>query len=341
MINMILSAFRKSKEYFVILLLLLFVGFFAYFTFFIDDYFLFVYEDIIGGEIRNRLISLPFEQVDDNLLNNEYIVFYYKKYDNLYVNIDQYKRYKIDSINFDKTKTTIEYEDALHLNEVVISNDLLNLFELQIGDEYTIEFDDSDYDVVIKDVIKDELFSLYVSQEMIEKIALENNIKPSYYNVLIDKYENVDKLMKYDIDNDFADISGINDLEMAKKMVNLIKKFKVVALLIIVIVIFNIMKNYLLNDEKNIKLYKYIGFRSIVVLNVLLVRLLIVVILSFILLFLASYIINLILSFFSIGYINLFIKNYSYFKIMVNSLIFVFISTILSCVINYRKFRID
>jgi hypothetical protein len=297
MINVIFSSFRKKGKYIIYILLLFIISCFYLLIIGIDNYYSYNINEVLGKKDVNRGLVIYNSNVDIFIESN--------------ISLNIYRNYDL-----------LMGSNNLEENDVIISKfyfNILNLEENDIVSNKKIKYKINNKSIVLNivGVTSNNKTNIYVSESLFNKISDEY---PTSYYVLVDSYKNVlkvqDYLLEHGIDSELYDTSGLLEIEKLEKDRQLFKYVLYVSLISLFIVLYMIIKNIFLSEEKNIAILKAIGYKTKDICLIILSRVLILMICSYIL----NVLLCLILFQFN-NYILLFVL-INIFILVINSLIY-------------------
>lgn len=291
----ITNAFRDKKKYFIFYLFfqLIFIGIFLLINTY--EYYDYQINYVIGSNESNRGLEANIDNLNvEELFNNiPYIKEYYPLYNNQTA-IYQNKPYQVNQIFNNKIKYGRNIEDD---NEIVLSIycfKQLNLTEKDLGNkEMKLFYNNKYYKFKIVGVTNNNHTHIYISSSSFNNIF---RINPKSYYLLVDEYLNIPKTKKIleekNISSGLYDDSYLKKIEDIKKIQ---KQYVYILIIITPLVIYfikNIIKNIVLSESKNIALLKILGYKIKMIKGIVSIRLSIVILLSYIITLLISFIIN-------------------------------------------------
>lgn len=290
MLNLILSGFREKKIY-IISLVLFILSYLILLTLF-SIYNHYNYNiSILKNEPINRGIEVYTNNAHSIESYKNIIEKYYPIYANQKIKKEN-KYYDFNSWN-DDIKLSIGKEPK-NKNEIVVSKRLYN----------SLKLNEKDYNKVVEYSINNTIQKFYIvgitSNNQADIYMNKNdftslfNIDPNKYYVLINNYSNINNFIENMMNNGLT--ASLYDSTMQTQidsMENLKNIYQVVMLFIIILIfmfLLVIVKNNIYHENKNIAIFKAIGYRNSKILNIILVRLFIVSLISYVIMQILSFI---------------------------------------------------
>lgn len=167
--------------------------------------------------------------------------------------------------------------DKIEDNNVVISKNMADIININKNDKIILNLNNREYKLNVIDIATESHnFSIYIDRKYISK---QIGFNDSVYNVLYsnnNRYNNLNKLSKEEVDN-IVDVISTENLK--KNMKNKIKQYSitiymiVISSLVISLLVIILISNIIINENKrNISLMKVIGYKekdiSSIILNI-------------------------------------------------------------------------
>lgn len=283
MIKLILSSFKEKKRYIISALLFLFSYLSLIMLLSVYNYHLYNI-NLLQNETINRGVEVIIDgESAKSVLNNNNIEIYYPIYNN------QRMLYHGKSTNFNTTNNvTLTYgSDVKNNNEIIVSSFFaksIGLDENNYKTELEFKYEEHEYSFIVVGITDDNNSDVYLEQEEFRKIF---DIEANRFYVLIDKYSNVDSFINRMLNNGYiANLYNATNEEELNSLINLQKTYVGIMLIIVLLIfffLFAIVKNMIQYESKNIAVLKAVGYRNAVILFILLLRLLIVNLFSYLL----------------------------------------------------------
>lgn len=281
MLGLILSGFREKKIYIISLVLFL-LGYLVMLALFsIYNHYNFNIS-ILKNEPINRGVEVYTSDVQIIKSYKSNIENYYPVFANQEVKKDN-KYYDFNSWNND-IKLSIG-KDPKNENEIVVSQRLYNNLKLNENDynkviEYSINNTTQKFYIV--GVTNNNQADIYMNAKDFTALF---DTDPNRYYVLINNYNNVNKFIENMMDNgltanlyDSTIQTQIDSMENLKNIYQVIMCFIIVLIFLFLLVI---VKNNIYHENKNIAIFKAIGYRNSKILGIILARLFIISLISY------------------------------------------------------------
>lgn len=297
MIQVIIKAFRQKTKYILYSLIIGCVFAFFIMLLFINDYYTFKINDVLGSQIENRgLVVSNCDSQFLTILNDlEHIELSYPLYQSIQT-IDN-NNYKI-SINVFHDDNIIIGKKAQNQQEIIISKfyyNKLNLTEKDILSQKVIELIINNRKTPLKivGVTNNNKENVYIQKDL---FAIINNNEIYNYYVVVDEYQNVDSVIKTLQEKGYYaelyDTSKLLEINEIEKLQLVFKSILIVCGIILGITLFLILKNIMQNEEKNIAILKTIGFNDFKIGIIIFSRIILILIFSITCCFLLNFFIS-------------------------------------------------
>lgn len=282
MISLIFSGFREKKKYIISLILFIFGYLILLIIFSIHNHYRYNI-DLLKNEPINRGIEIFINDLSaiDSFKND--IEYYYPIFANQEIKINN-QYYYFNSWNSDDT--LIVGQTIKNTNEIIISKRLFNILKLNENDynkilEYTVN--NNEYTFNIVGVSSNNQSDIYMSYKDFITIF---DLEPDRYYILIDNYDKVSKFIEsmteIGILANLYDSTIQSQIDSMVNLKNIYEYIMCFIVLLIFIFLLVIVKNSIQYENKNIAIFKAMGYRINNILYIILMRLIIVSLLSYI-----------------------------------------------------------
>lgn len=237
----------------------------------------------LQNEEINRTIEVDIDKENalSILKNNKYIETYYPMYNN--------KRmlYQDKNINFNTSNNVdlIKGSSIKNNNEIIISKSfskLVKLEETNYNIKLNFKYNEKEYSFTVVGITDNNKADVYLVEEEFQKIF---NPEPSSYYVLISDYKDVKKFINQMLDKGYiANLYNATSEEELNTLINLKNTYIGIMIAIILLIFFFlciIVKNMLQYETKNIAILKAVGYKNRIISLIMLLRLLIVNLFSY------------------------------------------------------------
>lgn len=249
------NLFRNKKNYIYVLLISLII-LFILFGFIFNEYYQYLYYDVVGGNRENRTIEILSND------NFEFIDEFNLEFDKLY------PKYRFNSYIADNVvniKSFYDLDEDLIESGIILSKVFADKNKLEVGDIVQININGSIKKLELLKVTGQAFSDVYINQELINEIANEQDLIPASYIMVVKKYKDVDKWIEVFQQNGYTayieNSVGEQELRDIKKIIDISYYCFIV---ILIIGVFLILLNFVSfdSDEKEyIRLLKIIGFK--------------------------------------------------------------------------------
>jgi hypothetical protein len=324
--DIVLSSFKEKSKYIVFLLLFLFV--YLIFTILLSTYIEYNenIEAIKNDDINKTLeVNINKEDALNYFEENSKVITYYPIFSDKLVTIngDYYNvNYNSDNYEILKGKTNGK-------GEIIVSEGVFNRLGLtSLNDTLTITYNNINYTFEVVGIIQKTGTSIYLNlDDFLDMFELEEN---KYY-VVVKNHDDIENIIKelntlgYMADR--YDTTGETQIETIESL-KTTYRFIILALTIILFIFLNItIKNILNKENKDIAIYKALGYKLDKILLIIFFRFLIILLFTL-----------LIVSVIYIIYFGLIYQNISLLSIIISNVITTFIILGL-IIINLIKYK--
>ncbi len=296
---LVFSSFRDKKKTIIYTLLIILIFILSLILCINYEYYDYQINYIVGGKEINRGLVLYYDKNNiENFINN---LKYIESYEPLYKESKIKNNNTTYLINSNFQKEIVYGRNIKKDNEILVSllyleNNNLNYNDI-LNTNIKLTVNKNNYDFKIVGVTNDNHAHFYINNNSYERIL---NIKPNKYYILVNSYINVEQVINnieskdYTVEYyDSGNLYEIEDIKIVKK-----KYIYLFIFLLILLMLFYkfIIKNIFNSEEKNISLYKSIGFKTKYIKNIIINKILIMLTYSYLFIFLISLIISSILN---------------------------------------------
>lgn len=283
------------KKYFIILISI-FLFIFLILT--IDSYYKYSYNKEVVNNLNNRIVKVNvFNVIDKNkifndLKNDKTVNLIYKDFP--YIND---KNTNLSYINDENLNIIYGKKiNDLNINEIIISQNLKSKYK--INNNYTFEYNKKIYNFKVVGYYKTDSNNIYANLETILNILNDNNLEfSSNYLILIlnsytDSVKMINKLNQDNIDANFIDYTGLQNMKEYKKILNTMKYILFIILVIIFVILYLIINSIMDFEKKDIGYMLISGYLRKDIFKILFLKTIIILILTY---FISFIIVNLII----------------------------------------------
>lgn len=258
MIN-ILVVFRDKKKMFIYFLLVFSVCIIMFFLLLIEQYYDYYINNVYGNLVENRGIEIFGNKKDiENIIESNYEII-----EPIYSSISLSVGDDIFLVNSFNNIIKNNSVNMLNENEIVVSQNFSLKYNVLVNDFITLNINNNEFTFKIVDIMYHTNVQIYFNSGFYEK---NFSIFPKSYYVLLKEYKDVDKTLEKLNNNGFFSVLYDSSYQTNIENFNFVKnKFQIVFIIgffLSLFFAFNIIKNNIKDESKNIALYKALGYRN-------------------------------------------------------------------------------
>lgn len=271
MINFIRIANQKSKKYYIV-----YLAFLLTFIILISSYCYInnVYKYTVKNRLQNRVLNVVNNNEENKIKKTISKIQHIDSVYPFYVNISMFspnnEKYIFNYYDYEVKLINGDVISNLKENEIIIPNTL----NYKPKDELIVYFNKKQYKFKVVGIYNSKTIGtndIFTSETFMKKHSTDFNEK--YWNVIIDDYDNLDKVIKKlqskNFDVSLKDDSGIKDINIYKLSLKIFLFGEVILFMFIIYIMGIIIKDIINNNNSDIAILKTCGFHNSTILKII------------------------------------------------------------------------